>query len=137
MAEEEQVQLLLLRGEARQQERRFDPVGMAVAHQDPLAAQYQQLFRGGVREEVTVARHLFQRDVRKAVPEPLPVPPAVPQVQDQIRYGQFHRPDHGRHGTVGVREYQNVHRRLLFHVCISIAQDGGFCNRRILCRNPA
>ena len=48
LAEEEQVQLLLLRGEARQQERRFDPVGVSVTHQNPFAAQDQQVFHRGL-----------------------------------------------------------------------------------------
>ncbi len=73
MAEEEEVQLLFLRGKPRGHQGLLHAVGVAVAQENTLAPQLQQPFRRLCGTEVTVARNLFQGDGGKPVVEPFPV----------------------------------------------------------------
>ena len=61
--------------------------------------------------------------------EPFPVPPAVPQMQNQVRGGLLHGLLHGTDGAMGIREYQNFHRHFLSGEVFwfSIEDGGRFC----------
>ena len=85
VAEEEEVQVLLLRRQPRRQQGLLHTVGVAVAHQSPLVPQVHQLLRlSGAPEKVAVAVHLLKGQLREAVVEPFPVPPAVPKMDQHV-----------------------------------------------------
>ena len=78
VAEEEEVQILLLGGVAGVQQGLLHTIGVAVAEEDAVAPDGQQQLRGGLDVEIAVAGDLLQGDVREPGMEPLSVPPAVP-----------------------------------------------------------
>ena len=118
VAEEEQVQILLLGGKTGGSQRLLDAVGVAVTHQNAEILQAQQPLRRLVGAEVAVAGHLLEGDLGKAPLELLAVPPAVPQMEDQVGIRALHGPLHGLDGPVGIGKYQYLHRIfvLSFHI---------------------
>ena len=102
VAEEEQIQRLLFRRVAGVEQGLLDTVGMTVAEEDPLFPQDQQLLRRLPGTAITVARHLLQRDVRELFMEPLSIPPAVSQMEDQVGIRAFHCQFHIGEIPVGI-----------------------------------
>ena len=109
VAEEEQVQVFLLRRQPRPHQGLFDAVGVPVAHQDPHVPQEQKPLRGLGAAEITVAGDLLQGQLRQTVMETLTVPPAVPQVQNQPGRLPLRRLEHIGDVSMGIGQDQNLH----------------------------
>ena len=109
VAEEKEVKIFLLRGVAGRHERILYTVGVAVAQQHPQTVPEHQFFRRLTGTEIAVAGYLLHGEPGKEHPQFLCIPPAVPQMDDEVGFCFFHGPGHGLHITVGVGEHQNGH----------------------------
>ena len=105
VAEEEAVQVPLLRGVARLQKGLLHPEAVAVAEKDPEPADQQGLLLRLAGAVVAVAPDLVERDVRVMAVELPGIVPAVPQVEDLLGADGLHGLLHGADAAVGVREH--------------------------------
>ena len=76
--------------------------GVAVHHQDADAAQLRQPLRLVRAAIVAVAGHPQQRDLGIQPPQPVRVPGAVPQMEDDLGLHQLHALLHRVHAPVGI-----------------------------------
>ena len=94
VAEEKAVQILLLRGIARAEQRLLHAVGVTVANEDTFIPDKQQPLAFLRWAEVAVAGDLVKLNAGASVVEMLAVPPAVPQMEDHPGRFPFHRLQH-------------------------------------------
>ena len=120
MAEKQQVRLFLLRLIPGPEQGLLYPQGVAVAEEDALVLDKEETLRLLKGAVIAVAGDLLQGDVRKALLEPLGVPPAVSQMEDEPGLDLFHRLNHVVYISVGIGENQDLHKKLLFGSSFSI-----------------